>query len=75
MSTIGPQCCVKLAKLDSAYFVEALETAREIQDEHLRASVLCELAKLDSAYFTEALEAAQEIQDAIFRYSAMRFGL
>jgi uncharacterized membrane protein len=61
----------ELAKLDSAYLVEALETAREIQYEYDRASVLCELAKLDSAYLVEALETAREIQYEYDRASVL----
>jgi hypothetical protein len=61
----------ELAKIDSAYFDEALQTAREIKDEYGRAMVLSELARIDSAYFDEALQAAREIKDESSRASAL----
>ena len=61
----------ELAKLDGAYFSEALAAARTIQDKYSRASVLCELAKLDGAYFSEALAAARTIQDESSRASVL----
>jgi NB-ARC domain len=54
---------IVLAQKDAAYFTEALEAARSIQDESSRADVLSSLAKIDNVYFAEALEAARSIQD------------
>jgi hypothetical protein len=61
----------RLAKIDSAYFNEALTAAREIKNEYRRAEVLRELAKIDSIYFNEALTAAREIKNEYSRSSVL----
>ena len=60
-----------LAQIDNAYFGEALDAARSIQDEFYQASALICLCEIDNSYFSEALEAARSIQDEFYQASAL----
>jgi histidine ammonia-lyase len=58
--------------LPQALFDEALETARNLQDESYRASALSALAPhLPESLFDEALETARNLQDESYRASAL----